>query len=77
MRFNAGMTPYKIQKETISYRVCIQSQIIFLPLKHYPSDETIATSCKASCSILDMTHIQYQGETLPLPPGISVSPGIR
>ena len=24
---------------------------------------------------LDMTHIQYQGETLP--PGISVSPGIR
>ena len=26
---------------------------------------------------LDMRHIQYQGETLPLPPGISVSPGIR
>ena len=27
--------------------------------------------------ILEMRHIQYQGETLPLPPGISVSPGIR
>ena len=26
---------------------------------------------------LDMTHIQYQGETLPPSPGISVSPGIR
>ena len=28
---------------------------------------------------VDMRHIQYQGETLPLPPspGISVSPGIR
>ena len=26
---------------------------------------------------LDMRHIQYQGETLPLPLPISISPGIR
>ena len=45
-----------------------------------PASTNPILSPSVSISELDMRHIQYQGETLPpspLPPGISVSPGIR
>ena len=64
-----GFIPKTIKSVALLYLIYIVLGVGFLPLRWLAYN-------------VDMRHIQYQGETLPvptspLPPGISVSPGIR
>ena len=67
-----GAENWDIQSGTQILDTCRRRKLVEEPIL-----EDLTRWFQNTLDRLDMTHIQYQGGTLPPSPGISVSPGIR